>query len=370
MLHLIKYRFLQSLRDRSTMFWALAFPMILGTLFYVSFGTGSFDDKFQKIPVAYVSEDTEEESFKSYLSQMDGDLLKLQEMSDEDAKKALKNEKIEGIIYGNETLTVSKNSISSSILETVLNSYVRNASMLKEIASAHPERMQDAVEAVSGYQEMIKKITPDGKTTDTSYSYFFALLAMTCLYGCFPGLQTMMETQANITALGARQCIAPVHKMKRILVSASVTYVVQFVNTVLVLLFLRYILRLEFAGSMAGMLLICLFGSMIGVSFGIVIGALGKMEEGAKVGILIGVSMLLCFFAGLMSPDVKSMVAEKAPIFNNLNPAAVISDAFYCLNVYNDGARLTRCLATLGGMSILLLFAGFLMVRRERYESI
>lgn len=256
---------------------------------------------------------------------------------------------LEGIVYGNETLTVSKNSISSSILETVLNSYVRNASMLKEIASAHPERMEDAVEAVSGYQEMIKKVTPDGKTTDTSYSYFFALLAMTCLYGCFPGLQTMMETQANITALGARQCITPVHKSKRILVSASVTYVVQFVNTVLVLLFLRYILRLKFAGSMAGMLLICLFGSMIGVSFGIVIGALGKMEEGAKVGILIGVSMLLCFFAGLMSPDVKSMAAEKAPIFNNLNPAAVISDAFYCLNVYNDGARLTRCLATLGG---------------------
>lgn len=370
MLHLIKYRFLQTLRDRSTMFWALAFPMILGTLFYVSFGTGSFDDKFQKIPVAYVSEETEEESFKSYLSAMDGELLKLRKMSEKDAKKALKNEQIEGIIYGNETLVVAKNSISSSILETVLNSYVRNTSMLKEIAKEHPERMADAALAVSDSQKMIKKVTPDGKTTDTSYSYFFALLAMTCLYGCFPGLQTMMETQANITALGARQCITPVHKTKRILVSASVTYVVQFINTVLVLLFLRYILRLEFAGSMAGMILICLFGSMIGVSFGIVIGALGKMEEGVKVGILIGVSMLLCFFAGLMSPDVKSMVAEKAPIFNDLNPAAVISDAFYCLNVYNDGVRLTRCLAILGGMSILLLVAGFMMVRRERYESI
>lgn len=42
MLHLLKYQFLQTIRSRSIMFWALAFPLILGTLFYVSFGnTGS-----------------------------------------------------------------------------------------------------------------------------------------------------------------------------------------------------------------------------------------------------------------------------------------------------------------------------------------
>lgn len=38
MLHLLKYQFLQTIRSRSIMFWALAFPLILGTLFYVSFG--------------------------------------------------------------------------------------------------------------------------------------------------------------------------------------------------------------------------------------------------------------------------------------------------------------------------------------------
>ena len=38
MLHLLKYQFLQIIRSRSIMFWALTFPLILGTLFYVSFG--------------------------------------------------------------------------------------------------------------------------------------------------------------------------------------------------------------------------------------------------------------------------------------------------------------------------------------------
>ena len=38
MLHLLKYQFLPTIRSRSIMFWALTFPLILGTLFYVSFG--------------------------------------------------------------------------------------------------------------------------------------------------------------------------------------------------------------------------------------------------------------------------------------------------------------------------------------------
>ena len=39
MLFLFRYRFLQIIREYSVMFWALAFPLILGTLFYFSFGS-------------------------------------------------------------------------------------------------------------------------------------------------------------------------------------------------------------------------------------------------------------------------------------------------------------------------------------------
>lgn len=39
MLFLLKYRFLQIVREFSVMFWALAFPLILATLFYFSFGS-------------------------------------------------------------------------------------------------------------------------------------------------------------------------------------------------------------------------------------------------------------------------------------------------------------------------------------------
>ena len=42
---------------------------------------------------------------------------------------------------------------------------------------------------------------------------------------------------------------------------------------------------------------------------------------------------------GLMMGNMKAVIAEKIPGFNNINPAAVISDSFYCLNIYEDYDR-------------------------------
>ena len=71
-----------------------------------------------------------------------------------------------------------------------------------------------------------------------------------------------------------------------------------------------------------------------------------------------------------MTPDIRTYIELYVPIINRINPAAIISDAFYCLNVFDDSEKLTRCLATLAGMSVLLVSASFLMVRRERYDSL
>lgn len=118
------------------------------------------------------------------------------------------------------------------------------------------------------------------------------------------------------------------------------------------------------------MLLISLFGSLIGVSMGLFIGSLGKLNEGGKVGIMLAVSMSCCFLSGLMNGTMKDVVEKHAPIINRINPAALISDALYCINVYDDSYRYYRNLVTLIIMSAVLVLASFLIIRRERYDSI
>ena len=372
MMHLIKYRLLQTLRDKTTMFWALAFPIIMSVFFYFSIGKSSFEDTFKEIPAALVETGTEEENkvFSKYLDSFDGQLLKLEPMSEEEALTALNEGRIEGIFYDDRSLSVSTNGILPSILETLLDSYVKNEAMLTTIANEHPERLPQAVQTIQAYSEMTEEVAVGGKTLDTSLSFFFALIGMTCLYGCFPAIQTMMETRANLSPLGARQCVTPTGKMKRICANFLVTYLIQLANVMLVLCFMKYVLRLDFGNQMGGMILICMFGSLIGNSLGIVVGASGKWSEAAKIGVLIGICMGLCFLGGLMTPDIRTYIELYVPIINRINPAAIISDAFYCLNVFDDSEKLTRCLATLAGISVLLVSASFLMVRRERYDSL
>ena len=83
MLHLLKYQFLQTIRSRSIMFWALAFPLILGTLFYVSFGNtglaGTGETVWEPVPVAIVTVDSSSAnaaSFLRFLNETDQDMAR------------------------------------------------------------------------------------------------------------------------------------------------------------------------------------------------------------------------------------------------------------------------------------------------------
>ena len=143
-----------------------------------------------------------------------------------------------------------------------------------------------------------------------------------------------------------------------------------FGNIIILLLYLRYVLQMEFQGELLRMLLVSLIGSMLGVSMGIFIGSIGKFGEGIKIGILLGISMVCSFLAGLMNGSMKDIVERHFPIVNRINPAALIADAFYCINVYDDPNRFARGLIILTIMSAGLTVGSFLVVRRERYDSI
>ena len=219
-------------------------------------------------------------------------------------------------------------------------------------------------------KELIQELSLGGKTIDGNSQFFYALIAMACLYGCFIGFGSAITLQANLTALAARRCVTPTHKLKLILSEQIASFLIGYIDVIILLIYLRNILKLDFQGQMGKMLIISLFGSLIGVSVGIFVGSLSKIGEGIKVSIILAISMVCSFLSGLMNSSVKDLVEKHAPIINRINPAALISDAFYCINVYADPVRYYRNLITLASMSIVLVLASFLMIRRNRYDNI
>ena len=374
MLHLIKYNLLVKVKNFATTFWPLIFPLLLGTMFYFAFG--NIDDAdFETVQVGIVKEEEPDTLFLMFLDQVENNgnhLIAAQELSGTAALAKLENEEISGIYYVGKapSLTVAANGIPQSILQSVLTSYETGKSTIRQIVRTHPSGLWKGIQKMLNQQEPITQVSLGGHTINGTVQFFYALIAMTCLYGCFIGFGSAITLQANITALAARRCVTPTHKLKLILSEQIASFLLGYFDVIVLLVYLRYILKLDFQGKIGPMLLISFFGSLIGVSIGIFVGSLGKMKEGVKIGIILGISMICSFLSGLMNNTMKDIVEKNAPFINRINPAALISDAFYCINVYDDLERYYRNLITLAVMSVVLVTASFLLIRRESYDSI
>lgn len=135
-------------------------------------------------------------------------------------------------------------------------------------------------------------------------------------------------------------------------------------------IYIQYVLGIQLGSDVVPIVLAELFGSMIGISLGILLGSVGRLSVNAKMGLCVFFTLFPGFLAGLMFGQMKDIIEHHCPLINRINPAAVLSDAFYCIGVYDDQQRLMRNLLLLGIMSAVLVMTAYLTVRRERYDSV
>ena len=213
MLHLLKYSFLSKIRNFNIVFWPLIFPLVLGTFFYFAFGNINEAD-FQTVPVAVVKKASADTFFMTYLDEVEKsspDLLKAEEMPEKEALEALQDKKIKGIYYvGKEpSLTVAGTGMEESILQTVLDSCENTRTTITNIMKKNPEMDIETITNLLSTDSLVKEVSLGGRTIDGNMQFFYALIAMACLYGGFIGFGSAIGIQANITPLAARRCVTP-----------------------------------------------------------------------------------------------------------------------------------------------------------------
>lgn len=374
-LRIYGYGLKQCVREKYLIFWSVLFPIILGTLFKVSFGDmNEREFMFSQIPVAYVEEEHSQEAFRAVLTDLEeeNELIKVQEVSGKEAETLLREKEVKGIFWNGEsiTLTVTEEGTDTSILKSIQEQYEKTVGGFAEIAAEHPECLQTAAESVGKEWNYLEENSITHRDMDMMMDYFYALIAMNCLYGCFAGVSCAAAFKANLTSLGARRNAASTNRFVILLADICAKITTQFGCTLFGAVYLKYVLKVKLGDDMLRIMLMILVGSAIGVMTGVFVGSIGKIKRTVREGICIGVTMVECFLAGLMASGMYQLVETYAPVMNRVNPAALIVKAMYSLNIYETYTRYNQCMIGLLLITVILCAGSYLMVRRERYASI
>lgn len=374
---------LRSVRDKELVIWTLLFPILLSTLFYFSLGSIDKAETFAAIPTAVVADENMKneiylEKTLNALSAGEDSMLEL--VQAEDIKKAdelLREDKVEGFLAvedGTVKLYVKENGIHQTILKNILDRYIQTKdtvmAMIRENPASALEFAEDVRENWEDMGDGIAELQLSKEKPSSTVNYYYALLAMVCLYGGFHGVLIVNSLQANLSPQGARNTLSPGNRGILFCASYLAALTIQFICMLTALCYIRFVLKIDFGSQFSYAMAACLAGSMVGIAFGSLISMPAKWKGGVKVSIVVGVTMICCFLAGLMVGGINYQVEEKFPVLAMINPAARIADAFYCLYYYEDHARYFRDMGILLGMAAVLLSVSIVFARRKQYESI
>lgn len=373
--HLFKYDFINNIRQKDLIFWMMCFPIILGTFFNLAFGNlYEKNEIFTEIPVAVTmnKEDTAFREVMDSLSEGDSPLFKVQYTDMEKAEELLKNEDIKGIICVDDkvSMSVAGSNIEQSIIKSFLEQYEAQKTIITDTALNNPEKLPAVIESLTKEINCIETKELSGGNMNEYVQYFQNLIAMVALYGTMSGLYAAISNEANLSAIGARKCVAPTHKLKSIIANFLAAFCAQMICVFISITYIVFILKIDMGDKIPMIYLSGIAGSFMGVSIGFFIGSIGRMSEGLKTGIAMSFSMFCCFLSGLMVGNMKAVINQYCPFVNKINPAAIISDLFYCLAVYDDYSRYMEKMVTLLIMTVVFIAGGFLLTRRKKYASI
>lgn len=377
-LHLFKYKLKALFREKDLLGWIFAFPIVLGTFFYLSFGSimnnGEYD--FTPVPVAYVSESGGDGTFEAVLEELAKEsadrLFQVTKTDKSNAEELLKKGDIDGIILATPDISVvvSGSGLNQTIIKSFLESYLKHRSVLTQIGSNHPENLKAAMDILTEDIGYNKEISVSNAKMDNLSQYFFALIAMTCMYGSVIGRRCVEDIQADLSPLGARRETSPAHKLTVICADFSGAVVVDFSSVLLLLFYLTVILKIDFGTRVPYIILTAFAGSVIGVAMGTFIGSIGKIPVHVKEALVSAISLILSFLSGLMINSMKDIVEHTVPFINRINPAALITDCLYSLNMYDTFERFYGDIAVMGIIALLFIMGSYLLLRRNRYASI
>ncbi len=375
--HIFNYQFKTLVRSKEMWFWSLIFPLVLATFFNLAFSNMSSGTSFSSVNIAVVNNEEfqQENHFKELIEQLSQDnddkIFNVKYIDEKEAQDLLKNNEISGyiIVQDNINLVFKNVGFNQTIVKSVVDSYYQTMSVMKNVYKHNPEAIKDGVLELLGEKHNFLKDTSNNDV-DVMVSYFYALIAMVCLYGANFSVFMVSQSEANLSKKGARTSVAPTHKFKVIAASLLIALIIHYLEVLLLLAYLTFVLGINFGNQIIPILILTFFGCIAGSTLGIIVSYTNRKKEEVKIAITMSIIMFLSFLSGLMIFNIKYLVAQHVPILGYINPATMISDALYSLYYYETYEQFIFNVVSLIIFSVIMIIISYMFMRRKKYDSI
>lgn len=388
-LHNFKYALKIIFRNKSLIFWTFAFPIILGTFFKLAFNNIEKGETLSTIDIAIIDnqEFNDNQFYKEAFNQLstgENKMFNTKYTTLENAKKLLSDEEITGyLVLSNDVINITVNSsgINETIIKTVVDEINTNKNMYETLINKEIEDEFKSGNTNIDYKDIYNKVTDkiisDVKLNDISNSNlsytmieYYTLIALTILYGGTISLYMVNKTLPNLSEVGKRVNTSSLKRSTILFSNLLASYVVQLIGLCILFIYCVFVIKADFGDNLPLIILLSLIGVFAGLSMGVFIGVNVKGSEGAKSGILIGITMLFNTLAGMTGVTLKYVIDKNIPIINKINPANMITDGFYSLYYLNGMNRYFFNIMSLIIFSIVLLRFSLKKLRRQQYDSI
>lgn len=375
MWHIIKYHTKVLLRNKSIIFWCLIFPLVLSTFIMTTIGSVGSTNYFETMKIAIIDNEAyqQDQNFQMVMDSVSSGedaLFSQQIMDEEQAKQQLVDNEIVGYIVKDvqqDIVRVNNSGLDQTILQGFMDAYTQQEYLVEDM-------MKQGV-GLDKIGEVFKQTSTftQGETPEranANYIYVFAILAMTGLYGGYFSLRSANHQMADQSAVGARNMLAPTHRMKQLAADFIVSIGVHLCLQVIIVVYMIVVLNISFGDNMWPVALTILTASFAGNALGYLVGMYGSKSFDSNTGILSAITLIGCALSGMMIVQLKYWVQTSLPWLAKINPGNMITDAFYANYYYGVGERFYVNILSLCIFTVVAYAFAYLRLRRKQYASL
>lgn len=343
-----KYNLLLTLRERSVLFWSLAFPLLLATFFSMAFSNLYTSEIIREpIRLAYVAPEQPNPLYdlRAILGEIplgesgEAQLFHISAAQDEQQARqwVLDNQADAAVLDGAvPKLMTNRVGASQVVVKQVLDQVNATKQTITSLMRQNP--LTPIAQVTQGLNEAsyTRPVSINKGRMSPDIIYYFALLAMTCLGACSAGAIVIIRQQANKSAEGARFAVSPANKWLRVSAAGLATWLVQLAMTYIVLAFMTLVLGKRLGDDLPYLMVVLAAGTLMGFLLGMAVACVVRGSENVILGVTTAVYLFSSFLTGLMSIQVKRLVDTMMPWLSRVNPGTMIVDALYSLYYYQQ----------------------------------